>query len=86
MIWKNLQHNWCPKCSSILYKNFSKDIVECTSCEFRISRDKFNGIVSRMNSKKDKEPKRTMEDNLEEWNNEPWTDRPEYDEDGEPNE
>jgi DNA-directed RNA polymerase subunit M/transcription elongation factor TFIIS len=89
MIWKNLKMNWCPKCSSVITRNFGNETRECSSCDFKISEKKYREIISSQDSKKVYKVK-GYDENLEALNNlsreEGWTDRPEYDENGEPNE
>lgn len=91
MIWANLKNNWCPSCSSFLIKNSRNNTRECSKdeCKFRISNEKYYEIVSKQSSKKVYKIN-GYDENIEALNNlsreEGWTDRPEYDENGEPNE
>lgn len=49
MNWNALKSYKCPKCGFDLCSNFSTEVNECSSgdCDFRISPEKLDQIVSR---------------------------------------
>ena len=51
MKWNNFKNYKCPKCNNYL-KDIGVGTHECTKCDFSISKEKFDTIISKMNAKK----------------------------------
>jgi len=89
MIWNRLKNMKCPKCGNDISEvsNGKQIGYGCQTkgyeCTFFVGKEKFNQIIDNM-YKNSKPIFKSEEENLSELNN--WTDRPEYDEDGNPNE
>lgn len=52
MNWKNLKVNKCPKCNADLTGN--GQYVGCTKCDFRISTEKMEKIITNMHKQSTK--------------------------------
>ncbi len=46
--WKNLKDEFCPKCYSEISNNDGSLRVFCTSCDFSISKIRYNEILEDM--------------------------------------
>ena len=50
MNWSNLQQNKCPACGKEL--TYSKQVINCSKCKFRIGESRFKEICASMNERK----------------------------------
>ena len=75
MNWKALKNNRCPNCGELLVSTLPTiretgcatiNLMECDTCDFRISKEKFEKIVNDLYK-----PKKNLvsKDNMEELNN-----------------
>lgn len=66
MIWNNLKNGKCPKCSGKLVMGLLDIIYPCSSCDFKIGKEKFESIAFGKPAKRCEWPE---EQNLAELNN-----------------
>ena len=66
MKWSNLKNIKCPQCSSALIPDTEGDLFKCHTCQFMITKTKFEKVVNNLYKPSKRAPD---EDNLSALNN-----------------